>query len=500
MNKSLVKQNIMANFAGKAWTSILSLVFIPLYIKFMGIEAYGLIGIFISLIALLAILDMGLSSTLSRELALLSTSEYTAQESRDLVRTLEAVYWGVGILIGLLVVALAPLIAQYWVKTQGISVKTVEQALMIMGLVVAFQWPTSLYDGGLVGLQRQVLLNGVRSIIATIQHGGAVLVLWLVSPTILSYFMWQIFISIIQTFFLSYAVWKALPVTRKKSTFQTSLLKKNWKFAAGMMSISVMATILTQADKIILSKMLTLTMFGYYVLAFNIANSLGLIVNPVFSALFPKLSQLITETKNESLVAEYYHKGCQLVSVIALPVAGVLVFFSREILQLWVRDPVIAQNAHLLLSLLVIGSTLNTLMTIPFTLQLAYGWTKLSFLKNVIAVILLVPLLIWLTGLYGAIGAAVVWIILNTGYFFIEIPIMHHRLLVRHMPRWYVHDVWMPLFTVLSVVFCSRLLMPHIETTYLLLIWILITGLVALFLSTLTVPFTREWLRRSAAL
>ena len=228
----------------------MSLIFIPLYIKFMGIEAYGLIGIFVSLLALLAILDMGLSSTLSRELARLSTSEDTAQESRDLVRTMEFVYWGVGILVGLGFVALAPLIAHYWVKTQGIPTQTVQKAVLIMGLVVAFQWPGSLYDGGLTGLQRQVLLNGVRAGVATIQHAGAVLVLWLISPSILAYFTWQIIISIIQTFLLAYLVWQSLPATQKQSLFQKRLLKKNWRFAAGMTGISVITTILTQTDKL----------------------------------------------------------------------------------------------------------------------------------------------------------------------------------------------------------------------------------------------------------
>jgi O-antigen/teichoic acid export membrane protein len=500
MKVSSVKHNIMANFAGKAWTSIMSLVFIPLYIKFMGIEAYGLIGIFVSLMTLFTILDMGLSSTLSRELARLSTSRESEQESRDLVRTLELVYWSVGMLIGLTLVALAPLIAQHWIKTQGIPIETVQQAIMIMGLIVAVQWPVALYDGGLIGLQQQVLLNGVRVSMATIQHGGAVLALWLISPTIITYFTWQIFVGMIQVVLLAYFLWKFLPATHKKSEFQQSLLKKNWRFAAGMMSISVMAIILTQADKIILSRMLPLAVFGYYTLAFNLANALSLLVNPVFSALFPKLSQLIMEKDNEKLVSEYYHKGCQVVSIIILPAACILVLFSYQILLLWVRNPLIAQNSHLLLSLLAIGSAFNATMTIPFTLQLAYGWTKLSFLKNVIAVIMLVPLMIWLTNLYGAIGAAVVWILLNVGYFVIEIPIMHNRLLKRDMWRWYFQDVGMPLFVILIIVFCSRILMPHIESSYLSLIWILFTGLLALLFSTLTVPFTREWLKRSIAL
>jgi len=500
MNPVTVRTNVIANYAGKAWISLMSLVFVPLYIKFMGIEAYGLIGVFVSILMLLSILDMGLSSTLSRELARLSVSRESAQESRDLVRTLEVVYWGVGFLVGLGIMALAPTIAHDWVKAQGIPVKTIEQALMIMGLVVAFQWPASLYDGGLIGLQHQVLLNSVRSVMATIQHGGAVLVLWLLSPTILAYFTWQIIISIIQTLFLAYSVWKSLPVTHRKSMFQKYLLRKNWRFATGMMSISIVTIILTQADKIILSKLLTLTLFGYYMLAFNLATSLSMLVSPIFSALFPKISQLTVEKDNEIIISEYYHKGCQLVSVIVLPVASVLAFFSLQLLQLWIRDPVIAQNTHLLLSLLVVGSTFNALMTLPFTLQLAYGWTRLTFLKNLIAVIVLIPLLIWLVSRYGAIGAAFVWIILNISYFLIEIPIMHRRLLKTEMWRWYFQDVGLPLLLIFGFVFCSRLLLPHFTSAYTTLIWILITGFLALIISTLMVPFTREWLKRSIVL
>ena len=66
---SLIKKNILANFSGKAWQVLMSLAFVPLYIKFMGIESYGLVGIFASLLALFGLLDMGLSTTLNRELA-----------------------------------------------------------------------------------------------------------------------------------------------------------------------------------------------------------------------------------------------------------------------------------------------------------------------------------------------------------------------------------------------------------------------------------------------
>jgi len=496
MKEASVKTNVIANFAGRAWISLMSLLFVPLYIKFMGIESYGLIGIFISIIALFSLLDMGLSSTLSRELARLSATKDSAQESRNLVRTLEVIYWGVGLVIGLVVMLLAPVIAHHWVKTQGIPAKTVQQAVMIMGLVAAIQWPSSLYAGGLMGLQRQVRLNGVWMSMATIQHGGAVLVLWFISPTILAYFTWQIFISIVQTLLLAYSVWKTLPATHNESVFKKDLLQKNWKFAAGMTGITIIATILTQADKVILSKMLTLTVFGYYILAFNIANAVIGLVNPVFSAIFPKLSQLIVEEDNENIVSDYYHKGCQLASIIVFPVAAILAFFSVQVLQVWIRDPVIVQNTHLLLSLLVLGSTFNAVMILPLSLQLAHGWTRLSFIKNVFAVIIYVPLLLWLVGIYGATGAAIVWIILNVGYFLIEIPIMHNRLLVNDMWRWYFKDVGIPILIAFCVVGLSRILLPHNGSSFLVLSWITFTGMTAFSFTAMAFPFTYEWLRR----
>jgi hypothetical protein len=37
---SIIKKNIAANFAGNIWQTLMGLAFIPLYIKFMGVESY----------------------------------------------------------------------------------------------------------------------------------------------------------------------------------------------------------------------------------------------------------------------------------------------------------------------------------------------------------------------------------------------------------------------------------------------------------------------------
>lgn len=497
MFSSTVKKNIAANFAGKAWTSIMGLVFIPVYIKLLGIEAYGLIGLFASLLALLSILDMGLGSTLSRELAWLSAFGENNRESRNLIRTFEYVYWGVGIIIGLGLTSLAPIVAQQWLDPQGMSSETVEHSLRIMGIVIAIQWPASLYAGGLTGLQKQVILNGIRGTMATIQHAGAVLVLMFISPTIVAYFLWQIAVNFLQTLILVFFVWRALPATGQSGMFQKELLRKNSSFAVGMMSISIVTTILTQADKIILSKLLPLALFGYYTLASNIANNVVQLASPVFNALFPRFSQLVSKQTDLTAIAKLYHKGAQLVSLVVLPVAMTVAFFAEEILALWLRDPEVTQHTYILLRLLLIGSSLNALLIIPYTLQIAYGWTKLVLYQNLISVLLLIPLMIFMTTQFGAEGAAIVWIILNAGYVFILIPIMHKRLLTTELWRWYSVDVGLPLLMILGVITISRVSLPQGLSSYVTIPWILLTLIISSLLSALSLPYARTWLQRN---
>jgi hypothetical protein len=141
------------------------------------------------------IFDLGLSQTMNREMARYSALPDKAGAARDFVRTLEIGYWGIGIVICAGVLTASPFIAGHWIKSTAIPVKTVQQAVMIMGIVAAFQWPLSFYDGGLMGLQKQVLSNGIKIGMSTLSSFGAVFILWKVSPTITAFFTWQIIVS-----------------------------------------------------------------------------------------------------------------------------------------------------------------------------------------------------------------------------------------------------------------------------------------------------------------
>jgi O-antigen/teichoic acid export membrane protein len=390
--------------------------------------------------------------------------------------------------------SLSTLIANYWIKAEGgLPLKTIEQSIFIMGLVIALRMPIGLYSGGFMGLQKHVLLNIINVAVITLGSFGTVLILWLVVPTIQTFFLCQTVVCIINVLLLALFLWAELPLGDTKAVFQRQLFKGIWKFAAGISGISIFAVILTQLDKIILIKMVTLEMFGYYTLATAVRISLNRLIAPLFVSIYPRFTQLASINDHEELKS-FYHKSCQFMSVLILPIAIVIAFFSYEILFLWTRNRVIAENTHLLVSILICGTAFHGLMHPPFALQLAFGWTSLSIFKNVIALILLIPFIIYMTKYYGATGAALSWFFLNMGYVFLEIPIMHRRILRKEKWRWYLQDVFLPIMSCILVAGLARICMNKSMSEFMMSFYIIIVSVLTFMATVITTPVYRTWL------
>jgi len=420
----------------------------------MGVESYGLIGVFTSLVGTLAVLDLGLSQAMNREMARLSGEPNNAHRMADTARTLEVIYWAIALIVVAAIVLMSDFIAYRWLNPEQLSSEVLRRSLWIMALVIGLRWPVAIYTGGLNGLQRQVIVNILLAIFATFQGAGALAVLWFIEPTIQAFFLWQAFIALMQVITLRVALRLTISATCK-GKFRKQVLHDIWRFAAGMTGITLMAAVLTQLDKLMLSKMLTLTEFGYYTFATAIAGVVFRIIGPVFTAYFPRLSFTVAKGDHLDLVRTF-HQGCQLMAVATLPITLVLAFFSKEILVLWTHNPDVVAHSSLLISLLVIGNALNGLMHIPYALQLAHDWTKFAFYQNVIAVIVLAPAIYYATLYWGAVGASSVWVLLNTCYVLIGIQFMYRRLLINEKLSWYVNDVGKILLSVLVVTCAVR--------------------------------------------
>ena len=455
-----VKINVIANLIGQGWTALLQIALVPFYLHFLGVESYALISFYVMLITSVQIFDLGLAQTLNRELARLSVNPRDAAEMRNLVHTMEIVYWGVVTAVCVALALLMPLIARHVINANQIDPDSLRRVLYMMVIVIMLNWPANLYHSGLMGLQKQVLVNKLRILLSTVTSLGALLVLWLVSPTILMFFSWQIIAGILSLVVMAAALRTGLPPANGHAKFRPELLSRTWRFAAGVSGLTISALVLTQLDKWILINLLSLEAFGYFSLAIAVANALNLLVTPVFSAIYPRLTVLIAEGKH-AVLEGVYHISTQVVAVTVVPAALFLSFYSHEVLLLWTRNEKVASHSGPILSVYVIGTALNGLMHIPYARELARGSTRIFFIFNLVAIAIIGPTVWYFAPHIGALISAIAWVTLNAAYFVIAIPLIHARMARGEQLRWYLRDVIVPAVAAIFVLGAGRVLLPE---------------------------------------
>jgi O-antigen/teichoic acid export membrane protein len=161
-----------------------------------------------------------------------------------------------------------------------------------------------------------------------------------------------------------------------------------------LLSIPVTSSIwilITQTDKLILSKLLSLTEYGYFTLAAVAASGIMMISSPISSALIPRMAKLKAEGDEKGLIAVYRH-ATQLVAMIVVPTTLVLCFYLEQLLKVWTGNSLASQAAAPGLRLYALGNGILAFTAFPYYLQYAHGKMKLHLIGNCLFVFLRHPL------------------------------------------------------------------------------------------------------------
>jgi O-antigen/teichoic acid export membrane protein len=437
---SLLKRNVVANFGGQVVTALIGLLVVPFYQQYLGMEGYGLVSFFLSLQTIIGLLDLGLSTTANREIGKLSVQPEMAAQAGHLLRTLEIVYLSVAVLIFAILASSASWIANHWIQAKEISGETIRTCVILAGSTVALRWPISLYAGVLRGLEKHVALNALTISCAVGKAVGSVLVIVLIANTVTAFYGWQLAFGLIETGLMWRMGWRGLrPQARARAKFDQAILQAVWRYAFKIGWISIFAVVLKQLDKVIVSKVLPIEQLGFYNTASLAAVGLGILVQPVQSAVFPRFTKLIAQGDSQELIRTF-HRSAQLVAFVMAPAAGVLAFFSENFLLLWTRSHVVAQQASGPLMFLALAALINAMMSVPFVLQLASGLTWLPLCNNGIALLFLAPCIYLLVLRFGILGGAMAWLAYNVLYYAILPHFMFHYVLQGEKRNWIFQD------------------------------------------------------------
>jgi O-antigen/teichoic acid export membrane protein len=437
-----IKKNFIASYISQIYVSVVGILILPLYIKYLGAEAYGLVGFFTMMQAWFALLDLGLTPTIARETARYHGGTITALHYRQLYRIMNAFFIVIGVIGGFVLLLTAEAIAQKWLQVASLDMSVVVSAVQIMAISVALRWIGGFYRGVITGSERLIWLSYFNAIVATMRFPAVFITMLFCGFTPIVFFVHQLFIAIFEMLILYFMSSKLKPKITDFSHigWHTESVKPVLKFALTIAFTSSVWVLVTQTDKLILSGILSLAEYGYFTLAVLVASGIMILSAPVSSVIMPRMARLHAECKHSEMI-ELYRNATQLVSVIAGTASLTIAFFSEEIIFTWTGDRDIALKTASILSLYALGNGVLVVSAFPYYLQYALGNLRYHLVGNFITILLLVPTVIWAASHYGGIGAGWAWLGINSLYLLLWVGFVHHKLASGLHKSWIIKDI-----------------------------------------------------------
>jgi len=403
---SLVRRNVLYNLAGQGLLMLLGFIAVKFQFVRLGADAFGIIMFAQTLnVVLVGLLDLGVSATIVREISAHRDDELAYAVS--ILRTASFVYWAGFVLLSGAVLLLAPLLVTHWIHLQTLDSPTATWIVRVLGVATLTALPRSLYSNVFRGLQQMAVNNGIDVAAVAVQQAGIALILLIsggiipcVSWLAMTYVLW---LTAYVPFVVRSVPWRALVPRLEAST-----IRRNARFSSLMMLITTLGMVHTQADKVVVSKLLPVETLGYYGFASSVVLRATLLANAIVEAALPSFSVLFKANDRPRLQAQY----ARLQSVVALstpPLFALIAFFSLPLFSL-LFTPGIAHALWFPVALLCLGQYMNGTLAVPNVFSIAAGKPEISARSNLIALFTVLPVTVVLIFIYGLTGAGLSWV------------------------------------------------------------------------------------------
>jgi O-antigen/teichoic acid export membrane protein len=472
--------NTIANFAGLISSSGLTLLFSIVYFRILGSENFGLISFCTTLLLIGNLfVDLGLGRTIIRELARREHDPKLGQEMRDALFTLQSLHFGLAIACGVIIAASSSWLAANWLNRDTVQIAEATEAIVLLGALASLQLPREFCRSALSGLQMQVLSNLLATAFSALRGAAAIAALFLIAPTPIVFLTTQVVVSALETGTLFIAVWIKMPPRERRTRFDVHILRDIWVFAVGDGLAILLGVGMTFGDRILLSRLLSLDVFGRYSLAITIAEIILRIISPFSSAYFPHFADLIARRDTRRL-SDDYTRVSVVASAILVPAAFILIGFASPILQLVTQHAAIAASFAPLLAIRSLGNVTIALQYLPHTLQLAAGISATALYVNVVNLIIYIPGILYFTPIYGYLVPAIFWLAIVA----IQTPTMifvTHRVTLKGEAWTWVRDsILKPAFLSGVIVGVSAYFAPKAVSWFTSFPWMLATYVIAM--------------------
>lgn len=397
--------NVAANVVARISGIFLSIASVPLLVKYLGIEAYGIIGFYNVVISIVALLEVGLPLAINRAVAQFSSSDDDGLEISRVIRSFEFILGSIAIIIAMVWMLSSQFISESWLVTESNNSLDVLGAVFLIGILVGLRFPICLYTSVLGGLQKQVIMNLLIIIFSWLRICIPLLGVAILDFSLVEFFELQIWISALELLIFRYVAWSSHSKFDRKASFSIALVFREGKLAINIGVMAAVAVIIGQLDKIMVSGLIELKMFGLYTIAAMFGLALTTLGYPFSSAVFPQFSQAYQNSDNEK-IKQLFHSYMSIFIPCLFALSAPLLMYTSDILTIYLLGETITNSQVQLTQLFVIGGAFAGILSLPNSLIIASGNLN-ALIRYNLGTLFTYPVILYsLISHFGAVGAA----------------------------------------------------------------------------------------------
>jgi O-antigen/teichoic acid export membrane protein len=396
-----LKRNTLWNLAGSAIPLLAAVVCIPITLRRLGDEAFGVLTLVWGLIGYFSLFDLGVGRALTYRLSLL-TARGQKDEVEPTIQAALVLTLATGIVGAMVVGGLSQSLVTRWLK---IGPALQPDALLAFFIAAAGVIPATMASGlrgGLEGLERFAASNASRMVLGLLMF---VLPVWAVlvhGPN-----LWVITLYLVAARFLVVA---GMAAQLKQYVFagawrpQRKYLASLWSYGLWVSITGIVGPLMVYGDRFFVSAAVGAQQLTLYAIPQEGLFRLLLIPAALASALLPRMAAM-----GSSEVATVYRYTYRKVTLYMLGVCLFAAAAAYPALSVWL-SPEFARSALPIVLVMCLGIWINSMAVVPYTLMHAKGNPRLTAIFHLGELCFYVVALWQLSTHFGLVGAAWAWV------------------------------------------------------------------------------------------
>lgn len=400
---STLIRSVAWNFVGTVLPLAVGVVTIPLLIRGLGVERFGVLTIAWMVIGYFGLFDLGLGRAITKQLAE-NLSSGRESENPEYVWTAMFLMVLLGIVGGGVLAFAAPYVVGLLHVSAGLS-EEARLAMYLMAASVPLVVATSGLRGVLEAYQRFDLATYLRVPLGVLSYAGPLVVLPFSNSLVIVVAVIAFGRLLALIAHLGFCVHVIPALTARISI----MYDKVWpliRFGGWMSLTNIVGPFMVYMDRFFIGAILGATAVAYYVTPYEMVTKLWIIPGVLLGVLFPAFAAMLAleRERTRALVAS----SVRVLVAILFPLSLFLICFASDLLMVWIGADFAEKSARVM-QWLVLGVFINCVAQVHFNLLQAAGradWTgKLHLFELPVYLgALWVGLDRW-----GIEGAAVVW-------------------------------------------------------------------------------------------